>query len=337
MGYRSFLLMVMGFIWMAPAFAHGATYYVAKTGSNNYTCTQAQSALTPKLTVTAGIGCLSAGDTLIVQAGTYDETIREIIPAGTSPSARTRIIGNAGAKWTLRPTSLAQCGTSTSAVIVSYGTDNVELADLILDANGLCKSGMRLNNGSDDWWIHHSEVTGWAGAELGLDGSGIAITTGNSVYSKRALIQHVYSHDGGFGSLDHCFYIKGDDHIIEHVEGARCSGHGMHMYGGNGTGAKNNRNIVRYSYFHNNGSRGILIGSGDGNIAHHNVSANNGADGVSIGFNTTTNNKVYNNTIYSNNTECVDIRAGATGSKVKNNLCLSNTNNIVATAARGLR
>src|SRR5438132_6053065 len=77
------LLLVMLFT-MFPVLAHGATYYVAKTGSDSNSCTSAQSQSTPKLTINAGIGCLSAGDTLIVKAGTYNETLPDVIPSGTS-------------------------------------------------------------------------------------------------------------------------------------------------------------------------------------------------------------------------------------------------------------
>jgi hypothetical protein len=40
------LLLVMVFT-MFPVLAHGATYYVAKTGSNSNSCTSAQSQSTP--------------------------------------------------------------------------------------------------------------------------------------------------------------------------------------------------------------------------------------------------------------------------------------------------
>ena len=324
----------MAYASVAPGLTHGATYYVAKTGSGT-ACTLAN----PCLTVAAGLAKLVAGDTLLISTGTYNETIQQAaVPGGLSPSARTKIKGNAGAQWTLRPTSAAQCttGSTGSGVIRLISVSNVELSDVIVDANNLCAGGIQVHGTSNDWWIHNVEAKNWNPAAAGFgDGTGISISASGSLYPARFLVQHVYSHDGGSTNQDHCFYLKGDDHVIEHVEGANCSGHGMHMYGGNSTGAKNNRNTVRYSYFHDNGSRGILIGSGDANIAHHNISANNVADGVAIGFNTTTNNKVYNNTIYSNDTDCVEIRAGATGSIVKNNLCLSNTNNVVADGGTG--
>src|SRR5262249_32596853 len=75
------LLPVM-FFAMFPVLAHAATYYVAKTGSDTNSCSSAQSQSTPKLTINAGAGCLSSGDTLIVKAGVYAEVLN--IPYGTS-------------------------------------------------------------------------------------------------------------------------------------------------------------------------------------------------------------------------------------------------------------
>lgn len=48
-----------------------ATYYVAKTGNNGNPGTSGS----PKLTIAAGVGLLSAGDTLIVRDGTYAESL----------------------------------------------------------------------------------------------------------------------------------------------------------------------------------------------------------------------------------------------------------------------
>jgi len=70
--------------------AHASTYYVSKSGSDNNSCAQAQSVSTSKLTFIAGVGCLSAGDTVLVRGGTYDERMRSA-PSGTSWSNTVRI------------------------------------------------------------------------------------------------------------------------------------------------------------------------------------------------------------------------------------------------------
>ena len=45
---------------LCPVLAHGATYYVGKTGSDTQSCMSAQSASTPKGTINGGASCLSA-------------------------------------------------------------------------------------------------------------------------------------------------------------------------------------------------------------------------------------------------------------------------------------
>ena len=57
---------------------HGTTYYVAKTGSNGHSCSSAQPPSTPRHTMNATVGCLCAGDTLLVGQGTYAEVVREL-------------------------------------------------------------------------------------------------------------------------------------------------------------------------------------------------------------------------------------------------------------------
>jgi hypothetical protein len=78
-------LLLVIFFTIVPVLAHGGTYYVAKTGSDNNSCSSAQLQSTPKLTINAGAACLSAGDTLVVRDGTYVETITATIASGTQP------------------------------------------------------------------------------------------------------------------------------------------------------------------------------------------------------------------------------------------------------------
>ncbi len=56
--------------------------------------------------VNAGIGCLAAGDTLLVRAGTYAEEII-IVPSGTSWSNKVRIAAYPGETVWLKPATVA--------------------------------------------------------------------------------------------------------------------------------------------------------------------------------------------------------------------------------------
>src|SRR5688572_29597159 len=108
------LLILISFT-MVPMLAHAETYYVAKSGTNSNSCTQAKTATTAKLTIAAGTACLAAGDTLIIGAGTYAEGISiGAIPSGTDNNHHTTVRGADGASI-----KLTGVGTNGDVVEIS--------------------------------------------------------------------------------------------------------------------------------------------------------------------------------------------------------------------------
>src|SRR5215471_1523684 len=101
--------------------AFAMTYYVAVSGgSDGNSCASARSVSTPKATVNAGISCMRGGDTLYVRAGNYSESVRNVIPNGTSwPGGATTIAGYPGdSRPTLNPTGSS---TSDNVLFISDG------------------------------------------------------------------------------------------------------------------------------------------------------------------------------------------------------------------------
>jgi parallel beta-helix repeat protein len=305
--------LVLGFSCLfSSALTYSATYYVAKTGSDIHSCAQAQSASTLKLTIGSGLGCLSAGDTLQIKAGTYIENIDNSIPAG-SPGHPTIVQAYSTDEVTLAPTS----GTSTGNVIVIAGRSYITVKNLVIDAMNVSYHGIRLKGSTTNVLIEGCEIKNAHGTSSG-DGDGIFMqekeTTNNTVRSSKV-------HDCGNSNLSHGIYLRSPNNIIEECSIYSNSGHGIHAYYPS-KGVDNN--IIRNNDIYSNGSWGILLGSGDNNIAYNNIIRNNKYGGIRIGFNSPTNNKVYNNTIYSNATGCIKVLAESSGAEVKNNICWKN-------------
>jgi hypothetical protein len=90
-----------------------ASLYVAKHGSDNYSCSQAANLSTPKLTIGAALNCVGSGagaganKIVEVAAGTYTESLfpPNGFPRGSSWSAPFTLRAKAGDKVIIRPNS----------------------------------------------------------------------------------------------------------------------------------------------------------------------------------------------------------------------------------------
>lgn len=311
------LLLTLVFV-LVPGLAYSATYYVAKTGSDSYACAQAQLASTPKLTIAAGLACLVGGDTLTIKNGTYEEFINyNQIPAGRgSWGSATKIMSVPGETVILQPKTGGKAGDALW-IYRSY----IIIDGIIIDAVNAIQ-GIRINNGGSYVRIQNSEIKNAARSNC------IGIQNAQSSFIE---ILNSRIHDCGASDQHHGVYLRGSNHLVEGNEVYNISGHGVHLW--NKHDPDNNNNVVRYNYIHDNGSRGILIGSGNNNVAYNNILQDNGRHsgegGITVGFNTTRNNQVYGNTIYSNRGNCIVIRKGSTNSKVNNNVCWQNGSDTV--------
>ena len=138
-------------------------------------------------------------------------------------------------------------------------------------------------------------------------------------------------HDNGRDHPAYGFYIQTSNNLIERSTIHHNSGYGVHMYNGYSDQRANN-NVVRKNRVYSNStnsrySAGILIGSGDGNVASNNIVYGQPV-GIMVGYNSSTNSKVYNNTAYNNKTDGIQIRSSSSSAIVKNNIAYNNGTNI---------
>lgn len=316
------VLIVLTFT-LAPGLAQSATYYVAKTGSDNYSCSQAQSPSTPKLTIagaSGGLGCLSAGSTLIIKGGAYAEFINySQIPSGTS-GAYTTVKAAPGETVILRPTS----GGGGGDAIWFYGQSYIILDGLIIDAANVSVTGVRFNN-SDSNGSHHIRLQNVEVKNAPRSG---CLFVQNGLEHDLQFI-NVKGHNCGSTSYHHGLYLRGSNHLVDHCEFYSNAGDGIQLY--NSVGGNSN-NTIRNSSLHDNGSVGLMLGSGSNNVAYNNTVYGNSrtyfGGGIYVNWGAV-NNQVYNNTVSSNNGYCIYVGSSSTGTLVQNNVCRANSYNSI--------
>jgi len=314
-----------------------ASYYVGKNGSDSYSCSQARNSGTPKLTIVAGLSCVSnvvgAGANQIVEvaAGTYNEQLNMAVnisgfPSGTSWAAPFTLRAHAGDTVTIKtPTGSANLQLFRSApfyaIIDGFTYDGTNLsgftANIVVESSTEDGNSIQISNSN--------LINNHAGGLLGSSRTGAAGTDLRFINNK--------VHGGPFdcgGSLggDFCYpiYYGGANSIFEGNELYHFPSYGFHIYN-HGTPQNN---IVRNNLIHDfadscGGSctagfdtrgNGIIL-DGTGNQAYNNV-IYNGARGISIngGGN---NIQILNNTIY--NASIVGITYNSTvNAVVKNNI-----------------
>lgn len=314
--------------------AWGATYYTATTGNDSNTCEQAQSTSTPKLTIAAGLTCMTAGDTLYIRAGLYAEVIRtntQFVPTGTSWANPVTIAAYPGETVTLKPNS-----GHAVVYILESAHKYIVFDRLILDGDNVQAYVVSLDGVNETG----SGFIRFTNCEMKNSNSSGIITGRQSDHNE--FINNVVHHNGVAPITKNCcgygFYIQSDDNLIEGNTITDHTGYGIHVYSGFSDGA--HRNIIRRNLVHGNAthvlaiaSAGILIGSGDGNRAEYNIVYNQ-PYGIVVGHNAATNSQVYNNTVYNNSKDGIHIRSSSKSTLIQNNIVYNNGQHNINNRAR---
>jgi parallel beta-helix repeat protein len=311
-----------------------ATFYVSQSGNDANSCNSAQSASpsSHKLTIAAGVACLSAGDTLFIRGGVYTGGSNVIdsqtfpVPRGTSWSAPVTISGYPGESVTLQPPN------NVSAVRLRGNTSYIVIQDLILDL-------VNSVDGSDAdvvllWETHHIRLQ----RIEAKNGKSFGIGVGKDTPFIEVLDSKI--HDIGSATGDHtnghCLYISGSDGLYDGNELYNCRGYGYHVYNNAGSRADPSRNVMRRSRIHHNGiagGYGLLIAWGDANLAYNNLIYDN-YGGILV-YAGSTNAQVYNNTIVSNPGEGIRLEGYGNAPLIQNNIVFGNVASVVDRGGSG--
>jgi Right handed beta helix region len=292
--------------------SQATTYYTTKSGSNSNTCAQAQVLGTAKLTVLAGVACLSAGDTLMVGDGIYDEALRNVIPSGTSTSNRVTIMAINRRQAELRP-------TSGIFVVNLIGDSYVRISGMVLRSGfGAVNSVVKIEQSSHFPMLDDNEITG-------SDAQGVL--TGTSIGGQ--LLRN-YIHHNGDTRLDHGIYHSsgGQDWLIDGNEIAFNARHGIQIY------PAPVHATFSHNYVHDNcqvetGGDEVIV-TGTGHVVEYNtVIAALSGTGINAATQSPLNITLRHNSVYCKSGTCsYGVRAGTTAvnTLIQNNLAIGFTN-----------
>jgi len=271
---------------LLTASAHGATYYVATTGSDSNPGTPAQ----PWLTIQKAVDAIANGDTIIVKPGTYIGC--RIRVSGASGAVKTLKAETAGTVTVNAKGALSHRNSIIEIQSDDFGTSPVDY--WMIDGFTIVNSqryGVDPINSShltvSNCIVHNSAVTGI-----------------NSSFGDYVLIENNTSYSNG----EHGIYVNNsaDNGILRGNTLYSNVGLGVHMNGDiaiqPGDGVMSNW-LLEKNVSHNNvngyDADGVELSIWRNNLAYGNTSKAlqmTGGDGMSDGAITSRNNRIYNNT-----------------------------------------
>jgi hypothetical protein len=254
-----------------------ATYWVGKNGSDSRSCAQAQDQSSPKQTINAGASCLSSGDTLMIQAGTYQEVLNNVIPSGGGEGSRTVVKAASPGSVTIAPSGV------DVALTIGPNRSYITVDGLIIDGSNL--NGWALQLGGDDASTHHIRIQ-QTEVHHARYFTGIVFRSSSHTDQTFFELINVESHHNGWdcydkpGNLCHGGYMGSSNNLIDGGSyHDHPYGHGIQFYSG-GMGGSNN--VIKNAKFYGNGTQGLGVYPGDHNEVLCNVFTGNGGSGLRI-------------------------------------------------------
>jgi parallel beta-helix repeat protein len=307
----------------------GTAYYVATTGNDAVTCTQATNIGTPKRTLNNAVTCLTPGSTLLIRGGTYLEALYVNIPSGSSWANPVTLKSYPGEVVILKPTGGrvitfgALRGVPQQYIVIdglvldgANTTPNISVVKITWDG------GTSDADNAHHIRIQNSEIKNGPGTSNGIGADGY----GNELINNDI-------HDNGLTPSDpptnswcgYGVYWTAESSLIKGNRVHHNGGWGFHIYSAYG-GVNNN--VIDGNRVYDNAvscNRGVGLGvyTGTGNIVRNNLVYGNRFEGIS-GYGIS-NTKIYNNTVFGNGGRGISIDGvNISGTIVKNNIAYQN-------------
>jgi hypothetical protein len=187
--------------------------------------------------VRRGARSLRAGDTLIVQAGTYAENLNNAFPSGLSWSQLVTVRAAQGATVTLIPSAK----TDVFVAFVGSQYQYIVIDGFVIDGKNLVGAAVLIGEGA-----HHIRLTNCEVKHA--NGQGISVMPGQraagDTWGCCNEFLNLDVHDNGLARNQHGIYVATSNNLIERSRFHHNAGYGVHIYSSFG-GV--NKNTVRYN------------------------------------------------------------------------------------------
>lgn len=324
--HRFVLVLILLGVFASPARA--ATYFVSQQGSDANSCEASQgwTEWEQRQSISAGLACLSPGDTLYIHGGTYTGWNDVIdsqafhVPSGT-PWSPVTIAAYPGERVTIMPPSNS--------------------------------SAIRLTSGAPEYLVFRDFAIDMSSSTPGADASGIYVSTAHHIRFERLEVRHSAAfgahfaqdssynemlncdiHDNGYyggGITDgHGLYVSGSNNVFDGNAVYNNRGYGVHVYNNYGSHENPSFNVVRNNRIYGNGlyvgAYGVVFAWGYGNVAADNVISGNGG-GVQV-YTDAAGTAIHRNVISDNAAEGIALQYYGPGNVVSGNAVYGNSPDI---------
>ena len=214
---RIIILIASMLTFSSIALAEGATFYVAKWGDDSNSCEYSQYEGFARLSIDAGIACLSGGDTLIIGDGEYEEQINDTIPSG-SYGVPTVIRAANRHGVVVRPHGLTWGFIGVFTII---NRSNIVIDGIDADASYV-EQPYYVLEGSANIVVQNGIARGGQGKW----GSGVEL---RDAWGNQVLNMDIFYN--GIGKGAHGIYVSGSYNLLQGNRVFYNSGYGIHVYG----------------------------------------------------------------------------------------------------------